>query len=285
MKIKKIIERLIIFFVGAPLVLAPIYFLPHYNFLVYHIELFIAALIANYEIYNILSQRSPAYPKKILAFFGTILVLASYLMGLHSIPFQYIFIVFGCVIVGMLFMEIIFSLSGNFTNSIARFTTGVFMLIYPWGLAVYLSAIASLPNAGSLIIMFLLMTFGCDSFAWFFGMLFGKNNRGFIKASPKKSIAGFIGGFIGSATAAVGSFYFFNKQFNGKLKELIIIAIFTALFAIIGDIIESILKRSADVKDSGKVILGRGGILDSIDSLLIAAPVFYTLCMFLLGGF
>ena len=285
MKIKKIIERLIIFFVGAPLVLAPIYFLPHYNFLVYHIELFIAALIANYEIYNILSQRSPAYPKKILAFFGTILVLASYLMGLHSIPFQYIFIVFGCVIVGILFMEIIFSSSGNFINSIARFTSGMFMLIYPWGLAVYLSAIASLPNAGSLIIMFLLMTFGCDSFAWFFGMLFGKNNRGFIKASPKKSIAGFIGGFIGSATAAVGSFYFFNKQFNGKLKELIIMALFTALFAIIGDIIESILKRSADVKDSGKVILGRGGILDSIDSLLIAAPVFYTLCLFLLGGF
>ena len=106
MKIKKIIERLIIFFVGAPLVLASIYLLPHYNFLVYHIELFISALIANYEIYNILSQRSPAYPKKILAFFGTILVLASYLMGLHAVPFQYIFIVFGCVTAGMMFMEI-----------------------------------------------------------------------------------------------------------------------------------------------------------------------------------
>ncbi|MGI0518111.1 phosphatidate cytidylyltransferase [Treponema denticola] len=285
MKIKKLIERLIIFFVGAPLVLASIYFLPHYNFLVYHIELFIAALIANYEIYNILSQRSPAYPKKILACFGTILVLSSYLIGLHAVPFQYIFIVFGCVTVGMMFMEVIFSFSGNFTNSIARLTTGVFMLIYPWGLTVFLSAIASLPNAGALIIMFFLMTFGCDSFAWLFGMLLGKNNRGFIKASSKKSIVGFIGGFIGSITAAVASFYFFNKQFNGKLRELIIIALFTALFAIIGDIIESILKRSADVKDSGKVILGRGGILDSIDSLLIAAPVFYTLCMFLLGGF
>ena len=285
MKIKKLIERLIIFFVGAPLILASIYFLPHYNFLVYHIELFIAALIANYEIYNILSQRSPAYPKKILACFGTILVLSSYLIGLHAVPFQYIFIVFGCVTVGMMFMEILFSFSGNFTNSIARLTTGVFMLLYPWGLTVFLSAIASLPNAGALIIMFFLMTFGCDSFAWLFGMLLGKNNRGFIKASPKKSIAGFVGGFIGSIAAAVASFYFFNKQFNGKLRELIIIALFTALFAIIGDIIESILKRSADVKDSGKVILGRGGILDSIDSLLIAAPVFYTLCMFLLGGF
>lgn len=285
MKIRKIIERLIIFFIGAPLILASIYFLPHYNFLVYHIELFISALIANYEIYNILSQRSPTYPKKILAFFGSILVFASYLIGLHAVPFHYIFIVFGCVIVGVMFLEIIFSLSGNFTGSISRLTTGMFMLVYPWGLAVYLSAIASLPNAGALIIIFCFMTFACDSIAWFFGMLFGKGNRGFIKASPKKSIAGFIGGFIGSAAAAIASFYFFNKQFNGKLRELIIIALFTALFAIIGDLIESILKRSADVKDSGKVILGRGGILDSIDSLLIAAPVFYTLCMFLLGGF
>ncbi|UTC67480.1 MULTISPECIES: phosphatidate cytidylyltransferase [unclassified Treponema] len=284
MKIRKIIERLIIFFVGAPLVLASIYFLPHYNFLVYHIELFIAALIANYEIYNILSQRSPAYPKNILAFFGLILLGCSYLSGLHIIPFRYIFFVLGCVIVITMFMEIIFSFSGNFTNSMSRFTTGMFMLIYPWGLSVYLSSITRLPNAGALIIMFYLMTFGCDSLAWFFGMLFGKSNRGFIKASPKKSIAGFIGGFIGSTAAAAASFYFFNKQFNGKLKELIIIALCTALFAIIGDIIESILKRSADLKDSGKVILGRGGILDSIDSLLVASPVFYSLCALLLGG-
>ncbi|MGI5066837.1 phosphatidate cytidylyltransferase [Treponema putidum] len=284
MKIKKIIERLVIFFVGAPLILASIYFIPNYNFLAYHIELFIAALIANYEIYNILSQKSPAYPKKILAFFGAILLFSSYLIGLNVLPFYCIFLIFGCVTAGMMFMEIIFSFSGNFTNSISRFTAGVFMLIYPWGLAVYLSLITILPNAGALIIMFFLMTFGCDSFAWFFGMLLGKNNRGLIKASPKKSIAGFIGGFIGSITAAVFSFYFFNKQFNGKLKELIIIALFTAFFAIIGDIIESILKRSADVKDSGKVILGRGGILDSIDSLLIAAPVFYCFCVLLLGG-
>ncbi|UTC63246.1 phosphatidate cytidylyltransferase [Treponema sp. OMZ 787] len=285
MKIKKIIERLILFFIGTPLVLASIYLVPHYNFWVYHIELLIVCLIANYEIYNILSQRSAVYPKNILAFFGAVLMLASYLIGLHSVPFQYIFIVLGCVIVGMLFMEILFSLSGNFINSIARLTTGMFMLIYPWGLAVYLSAISSLPNGGALIIIFLLMSFGCDSFAWLLGMLFGKSNRGFIKASPKKSIVGFIGGFAGSVIAAYISFYFFNKQFNGKLRELIIIALATSLFAIIGDIIESILKRSADVKDSGKVILGRGGILDSIDSLIIAAPVFYTLSMFLLGGF
>lgn len=284
MKIQKLVERLLIFFVGMPLILISIYFLPHYNFFLYHIEVFIAALIANYEIYNILSQKSPTYPKKILAVLGIILLVTSYLIGLYSLPQYYILILLGFVTVSMLFMEIIFSFSGNFTNSIGRLTTGMFMLVYPWGLSIYLSSISRLPNAGALIITFYLMTFGCDSFAWFFGMLLGKNNRGLIKASPKKSIAGFIGGFIGSITAAVASFYFFNKQLNGKLKELIIIAFFTALFAIIGDIIESILKRSADVKDSGKVILGRGGILDSIDSLLIAAPVFYCLCVLLLGG-
>ena len=64
MKIQKLVERLLIFFVGMPLILISIYFLPHYNFFLYHIEVFIAALIANYEIYNILSQKSPTYPKK-----------------------------------------------------------------------------------------------------------------------------------------------------------------------------------------------------------------------------
>ena len=128
------------------------------------------------------------------------------------------------------------------------------------------------------------MTFACDSIAWFFGILFGKNNRGLIKASPKKSIAGFIGGFAGSL--CIGFIvYFLFKEFRNFLPQLIIISLLTAAAAIIGDIVESILKRAADIKDSGKIILGRGGILDSMDSLLFAIPVFYISYKFLIGGF
>ena len=58
-------------------------------------------------------------------------------------------------------------------------------------------------------------------------------------------------------------------------RNLVILGIITSLAAIIGDLIESVFKRSCEVKDSGNLIPGRGGVLDSIDSILIAAPIFY----------
>ncbi len=283
---KKLIERLFIFFIGGPLILASIYFFPHHNFLFYHVGLIAAAVTANFEIYHILSQRLQTYPPKIISAFGIILISASYFTGLRILPSVNIdlFDVFGILIALIMISEIIFSFGGIFTNSISRLATGIFMLLYPWGFTVYLSALTVFPNANKVIVTFYLMTFGCDSIAWFFGMLLGKNNRGVIKASPKKSIAGFIGGYAGPVAATFLVCKIFYNEFGGKLKEFIIIAFLTASAAILGDMIESILKRSADVKDSGHVIIGRGGILDSLDSTLLAAPVFYVSYKFLIGG-
>ena len=70
----------------------------------------------------------------------------------------------------------------------------------------------------------------------------------------------------------------FSKYFSHISNlEIISLTVVTSLFAIIGDLIESVIKRAVDVKDSGNIIPGRGGILDSVDSLLLAAPVFYLL--------
>jgi phosphatidate cytidylyltransferase len=119
------------------------------------------------------------------------------------------------------------------------------------------------------------MTFICDSFAWLFGMTLGKGNRGFIKVSPNKSIVGFVGGIFGSILIALLTQHFFPEILPGPFYKGIILGFVVSVFAITGDLVESLLKRSADCKDSGNVILGRGGILDSIDSLLFVAPVFY----------
>ena len=106
-------------------------------------------------------------------------------------------------------------------------------------------------------------------------MLFGKNNRGYIKASPNKSIAGFIGGIAGSILSGLLGIYIWPEIFIGSILKIIILGIIVAIAAIAGDLAESVFKRSAGWKDSGRVIPGRGGILDSIDSILMAAPVFY----------
>jgi phosphatidate cytidylyltransferase len=106
-------------------------------------------------------------------------------------------------------------------------------------------------------------------------MTLGKGNRGFIKVSPNKSIIGFIGGIFGSILIALLTQYFFPEILPGPYYKGVILGFVVSIFAITGDLVESLLKRSADCKDSGNVIMGRGGILDSIDSLLFVAPVFY----------
>ena len=115
----------------------------------------------------------------------------------------------------------------------------------------------------------------CDSGAWFFGILFGKSTRGFVAASPNKSLVGFIGGISGSIASGCLFKFIFPEVFTISYPRLIILGLITSIAAIVGDLIESVFKRSCNVKDSGNLIPGRGGILDSIDSVLIAAPIFY----------
>jgi phosphatidate cytidylyltransferase len=136
----------------------------------------------------------------------------------------------------------------------------------------------------SAVILFLLITFGNDSIAWLAGTLFGKSNRGLIPASPNKSIAGFIGGFLGAVIVSLGAAYLFPEIFSagvnpapisGLLVKSAILGLCTGIFATLGDLCESAIKRSCGFVDSGKVILGRGGVLDSIDSIAIASPVYF----------
>lgn len=279
---KKLIQRLLIFFIGAPIILSIFYFLPQYNFLAYHLLVVLVGCIGTFEIYNIISQRLQTYPPIFICIFGTLFITAAYLIGLNIFSRESLFDFFGLLLVLLLGIEIIFSFSGIFTHSISRLATGTFMFIYPWIFAAYLSRLTIFKNPEIVLVTFFMMVFATDSIAWFFGVLFGNNNRGLIKASPKKSIAGFIGGFIGSIFIGYIVHKIFYKQFSNYLVELLIIGAVTSIAAILGDIVESILKRSADVKDSGNMILGRGGVLDSLDSVLLSAPVFYVAFKYLI---
>jgi phosphatidate cytidylyltransferase len=94
----------------------------------------------------------------------------------------------------------------------------------------------------------------------------------FERISPKKSWEGFIGGAIG----AILSGYLFS-QFSSALNlvQWIILSELIIVFATLGDLIESLLKRTLDVKDSGNTIPGHGGLLDRFDSMLMVVPVVY----------
>jgi len=109
-----------------------------------------------------------------------------------------------------------------------------------------------------------------DGFAYFAGRMFGKHKMA-PKISPKKTWEGFAGGVI--CTLILG---FFIEQNMPELRgNWIIVGLLVSIFAPLGDLVESQLKRTFGVKDSGNIIPGHGGVLDRLDSFILCAPVVY----------
>jgi phosphatidate cytidylyltransferase len=107
-----------------------------------------------------------------------------------------------------------------------------------------------------------------DTFAYLVGKNFGKRKL-FEQISPKKTIEGFVGGLIFGLLAG----YLLSKYYiQASLMFWLIISAIVVVFGTLGDLIESKFKRVAQVKDSGKIMPGHGGILDRLDSIIFAAP-------------
>ena len=277
----KIIKRLILFFIGIPAVFSIIYFFPHRDHLLYNIVVVIFSILGAGEFKNILTQKNLEITLSESMILGAIiptawLLIISFGFSLEIIPLAFIL---GAT---WILVSQVFIFKKNFESLVNRTAAGFSVMIYPGLFMGFLIRLSSFPNAKMFILFFLFLVFMNDSFAWVFGMLFGKNNRGIISVSPNKSIAGFTGGQIMSVAIGITGVLLFPQIFRSNLLEPVIagaiLGFFTGLTAILGDLCESALKRSSDLKDSGKLILGRGGALDSIDSLLMAAPVFYYLC-------
>ena len=111
-----------------------------------------------------------------------------------------------------------------------------------------------------------------DTGAYCFGMLFGRH-RLFERISPKKSWEGVIGGIVACVAGAYITHYWFDEFFQvPDLVTWVGLSVIVAVFATFGDLVESLIKRTVGVKDSGSILPGHGGILDRIDSLLLVAP-------------
>jgi phosphatidate cytidylyltransferase len=169
---------------------------------------------------------------------------------------------------------------GQFDTALGCIGTGFAAMIYPGLFMAWIVRMSLVPRSSMIILLFLLVVIANDSAAWALGMLFGKNNRGIIPASPNKSAAGFIGGFAAAILVCLGATRFAPGTFPSRLGfplPGIILGFISSLAATLGDLGESAIKRSVNIKDSGTIIPGRGGILDTIDSIALAAPVYYGL--------
>ncbi|HEX5055063.1 MAG TPA: phosphatidate cytidylyltransferase [Gammaproteobacteria bacterium] len=156
-------------------------------------------------------------------------------------------------------------------SRVLKLIIGLLTLLPPW---FALTAIHAAPASGPRwVLLLFLLVWAADIGAYIAGKLYGRTKLA-PAISPGKTLEGLAGGLIGAAiVVAIASFYF-----DSPVLPLTLLGIATAAFSVIGDLFESLMKRMADVKDSGSLLPGHGGVLDRIDSMTIAAPLFALGC-------
>ena len=149
------------------------------------------------------------------------------------------------------------------------------VIIIPAGLG--LLVLKNLPQGNLLILSLMLLVWGADIGAYFFGRAFGKRKLA-PRVSPGKSWAGLLGGLLTSLCIAAGLAVYLKIP-SSQCVPLVLCAAVVVLFSVVGDLTESMFKRQMGIKDSSQLLPGHGGILDRIDSLTAAVPVFALLLL------
>lgn len=166
----------------------------------------------------------------------------------------------------------------TFTNDRAKLGVTIRYVIF----SICFLVLLPLDNQGNfhpyLMICVLSIIWINDSFAFLVGKNFGKRKL-FPSVSPKKTVEGFLGGLTFSLLAAL-----FISKFNLEFTMInwLVIGVIISTIGTLGDLVESKFKRQANIKDSGNIMPGHGGILDRLDSLLFAAPFVYLYINFII---
>lgn len=158
-------------------------------------------------------------------------------------------------------------------SSLAETSATILGLLYIPSL---LSFQLALVKAGpSLIVLLYASVWASDSAAYYVGKGIGKRKL-YKEISPNKTVEGAIGSVFGGAVAASLIKTFLMPQI--RIEQAIVLGLAVGITTIVGDLVESMFKRDAGIKDSGTIIPGHGGVLDKIDGVTFAGPVFYWLC-------
>jgi phosphatidate cytidylyltransferase len=171
------------------------------------------------------------------------------------------------------------AISKDLSSAISKMGTVLFGILFIAFLLAYVSLIRNMPH-GKLWVLFLITTvWAGDISALLSGASFGRHKL-YPKISPKKTFEGLGGAILGSIIVALAFVTLFIPHM--KKGTCILLAAGIGFFGQLGDFTESMLKRSAQVKDSGNLIPGHGGMLDRLDSFLFSAPFLYYCLLYLL---
>ena len=224
----------------------------------------VGGLLALHELYVMVRDLRPLV-------LGGYLGFALTLLGLQLGGLEWML---GGLLSTFVFAFIVYGLGGVRQSATTSF--GVTLLGVAWvgaGIGCLL-LIRDIPEFGFWAVMAVLFTvFAADTGAFFVGRTFGRHSLA-PAISPKKSWEGFVGGVLAAVGMAFVILYKDRADFL-SIPESLLLGLVIALAAVLGDLFESAVKRDLEVKDSGRVLGGHGGMLDRLDSLLWAGPAAY----------
>ena len=274
---KSIYSRLFTFFIGIPAIVCIVLFLPYQHHLALNIIIVAASVLGSLETAELLRKRGVESNVILSAVCGALFPITTYLQISGFVAPTIIYLLLPLVLTAILSTQLFLQDEKKIETALNRTSADILIAVYPGALASFLVRITSLDRPELAFLIFIVAVFSNDSSAYVFGMLFGKGNRGIFPVSPKKSVAGLIAGLMFSIGSTLIFYAFFPEFFGEKFVLAAAVGIGVGVATIAGDLVESAFKRSAGVKDSGHIVPGRGGVLDSVDSVIFSAPIFFIL--------
>jgi len=282
--------RLLVFFLGIPLLSLSAVAFPQQGLPFFGLIVIVASAIAAYEAAFFFPPQTRDYPGKevVIPALGAVLPAVGYLslhlsvprFGPSMTPGALLLMTMTVMITIIMAVQVLKRREREIFEIINVVSTHIFLLVYPGLFTWHAIRILGLSSPSVMVIVFVLAVYLNDSMAWLVGRLLGPLTRKAgapppVAVSPNKSIAGFIGGFVTSPAVLVVASLLYPSLFPGGIFRSVVFGAIVGAAGIMGDLVESAFKRAATIKDSGQIIPGRGGLLDSIDSPLFAAPFFY----------
>lgn len=267
-KYSNLTQRIITGLLGAAGIIAGVSFGPWTYYFIFLIICFFALI----EFYQLAGLDGMLPQKTFGVFCGILIFSLSFFIEKGHISYRYYFLVFPMI--SFVYMIKLYKKFERkpFTN-IAFTFLGIFYVAVPFTLlniAVYEDGFYNY----QIVFGCLFILWASDTGAYFAGTFFGRRKL-FERISPKKSWEGFFGGAVLAMAFAIGLPYFFEaigQNSTLTLMNWIIIGVIIVIGGTFGDLVESLLKRSIEIKDSGDALPGHGGFLDRFDGLLISAP-------------
>ena len=241
----------------------------YYSPISFCILFLIITILGVWEFYT-LSEKAHNQPQKLMGTItGAMLFLSSYFVSMGLVNSR--FLLLNIPFIFLIFIFELYSKAQHPFQNIAFTLLGIIYVALPFSLLNFIVTCTSTYSHQILFGCFFIL-WSCDTGAYLAGSAFGKNKL-FVRVSPGKSWEGSIGGAMISYTVA----YIISRWYTDiHLNNWLIIATILIVIGTLGDLVESLFKRSINVKDSGNLLPGHGGILDRFDSLIMATPFIFT---------